>query len=153
MERFHEGLYRGLSAYVRALGWWHAIPHPKPGKNVIPQRLNRVQIAQEGGAKPDLPPLESGLQQIVGLLFDAGPVSSGGEGLVPLSWLDLQAWQSVTGLTLQPWLLRLLRRLSGDYLMELNKGASVDAPPPWERDLTPDRRKKVAKHIRKVIRG
>lgn len=154
MERFHEGLARSLSAYVRALGWWHAVPQPKPGKAaVIPQRLNRVQIAQEGGAKPDLPPLEASLQPIVSLLFDAGPISSSGDGAVPLTWVDLQAWQGATGLCLPPWQLRLLRRLSADYLMELNQGAAVDAPPPWERDLTPERRKKVAKHVRNVFRG
>lgn len=158
MEQFHEGLYRRLSAYVRALGWWHAIPQPshdktRPGKTAVVQRLNRVQIAHEGGAKPDLPPLPATLQQIVGLLFDVGPVSNGGQGAVPLTWLDLQAWQSATGLCLPPWQLRLLRRLSADYLMELNRGASVDAPPPWERDLTPDRRKRVAKHIKNIFRG
>lgn len=153
MERFHEGLYRPLSAYVRALGWWHAIPQPKPGKAVVVQRLNRVQIAHEGGAKPDLPPLDARLQEIVGLLFDAGPVSSSAGGSMPLTWADLQAWQAATGLDLPPWQLRLLRRLSGDYLMELNQGASVDAPPPWERNLTPQRRKKVAKHVRSILRG
>lgn len=110
-------------------------------------------MAIDAGNDVDMPRLDTTLHFLVQLLFDAGPVSGTGQGTVPLSWADLDAWQRMTGVSLPPWQLRLLRRLSGEYLSESNAATQDDAPPPWERNLTTARRGKVAGHIRNVLRG
>ena len=155
MGEFQEGLADALSPYVRALAWWHAVPQPptstlkNPPKR-MPQRNSRVALRLEAGGEPDLPDLEPGLAFVVFNLFDAGPTGTGGQHGSPLSWADLQAWQSGSGVSLPPWMLRLLRRLSGEYLAEALQADAHDAPPPWERE--PDR-ERIAQHIRRVIRG
>ena len=50
--------------------------------------------------------------------MEAGPTTAAGMGEVPLTWADLMAYQSGAGRDFQPWELRLIRRLSGEYLSE-----------------------------------
>lgn len=102
------------------------------------------------GVEPDLPDVPSEALFLVGYLFDAGPTSAAGQHGAALTWTDLRAWQAGAGINLPPWQLRLLRRLSGEYLSESLTANAHDAPPPWERE--PDR-EKLARHIRRIIRG
>lgn len=102
------------------------------------------------GVEPDLPEIDPALHPIVHHLFDAGPTSAVGQHGSALSWADLQAWQAGAGISLPPWELRLLRRLSGEYLAESHRASAHDAPPPWERE--PDR-ERVASHVKRVMRG
>lgn len=111
-----------------------------------------MKMADEAGNAVDLPHLDQRLMSLVKMLFDAGPVSAGGSAPLPLTWVDLDAWQRVTGVALPPGQLRLLRRLSCDYLDEANRATEHDAPPPWQRDMA-QRRALVARHIRNVFRG
>jgi len=104
----------------------------------------------ESGGEPDLPELDPELSFIVNYLFDAGPTSAAGQHGAALTWADLQAWQAGAGINLPPWQLRLLRRLSVEYLSESMTADAWDAPPSWERDVD---REKIAKHVRRIIRG
>jgi len=107
----------------------------------------------ESGGQIDLPDLEPYLQYIVNLLFEAGPSSAGAQSAITITWVELQAWQAGIGLSMPPWLLRLLRRLSADYVAESHKAQADDAPPPWELEWSSEHRARVAGHIRKVMRG
>lgn len=107
----------------------------------------------DSGGKIDLPDLEPYLQYIVNLLFEAGPSSAGAQSAIALTWVDMQAWQEGIGISMPPWLLRLLRRLSADYVAESNAAQADDAPPPWQSDQTTERRAKVAAHIQKMNKG
>jgi len=104
----------------------------------------------DDGGDPDLPNVEPELQFLIGYLFDAGPTSAGASSGVPLTWSDIRAWERGTGITLPPWQARLLRRLSADYLSESLTADAHDAPPPWVREAD---REKIAKHIKRVLRG
>jgi hypothetical protein len=64
-------------------------------------------------------------------LFDVGPVRGGGMGPVPLVPENLIAWQQETGIELQPWQSHMLRRLSRDYLIQLNEAEDQKCQPPW----------------------
>ena len=155
MVEFLEGLAEALSPYVRALAWWHAVPQPPPSKlkgapKAPPNRQSRMAARLAAGGEPDLPELDPSLAHVVAYLFDAGPTSAAGQYGSALSWADLQAWQAAAGIYLPPWQLRLLRRLSGEYLSESFIAEAWDAPPPWERDAD---RAKVAAHVRKVLRN
>jgi hypothetical protein len=104
----------------------------------------------DAGEEPDLPDIDPESHFLIEYLLDAGPVSGGSNGAAALSWGELQAWQAGSGVSLPPWQLRLLRRLSGEYLSESFRAEAHDAPPPWEREAD---RARIAKHIRKILRG
>jgi hypothetical protein len=152
---FQQGLAEALSPYVRALAWWHAIPQPPPSNLKDPPkrlsaRVSRWQMRVDAGEEPDLPDIDPESHFLIEYLLDAGPVSGGSNGAAALSWGELQAWQAGSGVSLPPWQLRLLRRLSGEYLSESFRAEAHDAPPPWEREAD---RARIAKHIRKILRG
>jgi hypothetical protein len=104
----------------------------------------------KAGGEPDLPEIDPEISFLVSHLFDAGPTSAAGQYGAPLTWQDLRAWQRCAGIELPSWQLRLLRRLSGEYLSESLRADAWDAPPPWEREAD---REKVAKHVRRLLRG
>jgi hypothetical protein len=85
-------------------------------------------------------------------LFDAGPHESGAMGRAALSWRGLAVWQRETGISLEPWQKRLLRRLSGEYLHQGDKAEKFDCPPPWQPDeMTPHSREVVSAKIAAVF--
>lgn len=120
------------------MAWWHAVPRPPQDKppRVIDRR-SRLQWLLDMGLKPDMPALNAALQPFIAMLFEAGPTSVAGQGAIPLTWADLEAWQQGIGVRLPPWQLRLLRRLSAEYLAEFNQADDPEAQPPWERQSIP----------------
>lgn len=74
-------------------------------------------------------------------------------GAVSLSSRDLMAWQEEQGIGLSPWEARTIRRLSREYAAESHRAEAADAAAPWQPELTEDRRAKVARHVRNVLRG
>lgn len=78
----------------------------------------------------DMPPLDSG-GDLVGKLFDVGPVVNTGMGAVALRSEHLIAWQQETGVRLQLWESRFLRRLSNEYLAESQRAEKLGCEPPW----------------------
>lgn len=64
---------------------------------------------------------------LIEYLFELGPT----QGDAPLSHAELAAWQSNIGITLQPWEVRFLKKLSLEYLGEYRKAAEPDYPAPW----------------------
>jgi hypothetical protein len=116
----------------------------------LPEKRTRMQIRVDAGGEPDFPFIEPELEHFVAHLMDVGPTSAGAMGSIPLTWLDLDKWQALTGIALHPWQLRLLRELSAEYLTESQTADEHDAPPPWNREAD---RERIAKHIRNVLRG
>lgn len=80
--------------------------------------------------KPDLPPLEVG-DYLAAFLFEIGPTMSGASGGGALTFSEIDAWCTRTGIDLEPWESRILRRLSRDYLSESGKAEKRDCPAPW----------------------
>lgn len=77
-----------------------------------------------------LPVIEAG-GYLVDYLWDVGPVGSTGMGPAVITYTELQAWQLCTGLSLQPWEVVILRRLSADYMVEASKAEKPDCPAPF----------------------
>jgi hypothetical protein len=127
---------------------------PKPaGQVVVKDRLSR-----SASLKPEetayLPEIPDETVYLAAALFEAGPTSIAGMGDgIPLTWFDLNEYQKAIGVDFNPWELRILRRLSSDYLRESHKAKAHDAPPPWIIEMTSDRRAKVANHIKSVMRS
>ena len=89
----------------------------------------------DAGEQPNMPSVD--LPYLIGYLFDVGPTMAGAMGDAPLSYGELQSWQHLSGVDLTPWEVRLMRKLSTDYLVQLQKSEKPECPPPfggWDRD-------------------
>lgn len=130
---------------MRALAWWHAVPAPPPDAREQHTARRSRMGALPAGDEPFLPEIDQDLRPFVAMLFEAGPTSAAGQGMGVITWQEFEAWQRCTGVALPPWQLRLLRRLSGEYVTEYNQAGAHDAPPPWarERELKPSPQERV----------
>lgn len=117
----------------------------------IGEPVSRLQQLVVDGQEPDFPELSGGAY-LVEHLWDVGPVLSGGMGAVPLTHEELRAWQSNTGIELQPWEARLLKNLSQDYLAESHRAEKSDCPPPYQPEqMLQQNREAVAQKVRNAM--
>lgn len=79
---------------------------------------------------------------LVDWLFEIGPAT----GEHPIGFADLVAWQDITGVELDPWEARTLRRLSAEYLAQRHASRDPGAPPPYSAGVQA-RRDLVAKQF------
>lgn len=79
--------------------------------------------------QPEMPPIDCGY--LVSYLFEIGPTMAAGMGSGPITHGEIESWQRITGVDLNPWEARTLRRLSIDYLAESHKATQIDCPAPW----------------------
>ncbi len=107
------------------------------------------QIEIKGGT-PDLPPMGAA-GHLIGYLFDAGPISHGAMGAIPLSHADLMAWQMNTGIELQTWESRALRRLSTAYVGASQDAQQADCPPFFIKQPIDETRQAITKGVRSIL--
>jgi len=89
-------------------------------------RLERMRIDR---IEPDVPP--NPLPYLTGWLFEIGPTASSGMGPTVIGWQDIAAWQGLTGIEVDPWEARALRRLSADFLNMTHEAKDASCPPPF----------------------
>jgi hypothetical protein len=77
----------------------------------------------------DMP--ECDAMHIVSYLFEIGPTLSGGMGESPLPDTEIEAWQRNTGIELQSWEARAVKRLSREYLSESQAATELNRACPW----------------------
>lgn len=78
--------------------------------------------------EPDMPEVDA--EYLLAYLFEVGPMMTAGGYPGPLTHEELQAWQNLIGIELQPWEIRFLRRLSGEYLAENYRAQKIGCPEP-----------------------
>lgn len=103
-----------------------------------PVYLPRHEQAKRDGIEPRMPPNPA--PHIIDRLIEIGLTEAAGMGSGPISWLQIDAWSRLTGVTLAPWEARLLRRLSSEYLAESRAAESVHRAAPWRTDPTAQER-------------
>lgn len=113
--------------------------------------MTRLQTLRAQDTQPDLPTVGHDGAYLVGYLFDAGPLVSTGQGSAALSWRDLAAWQSNTGIELQPWEARIVRALSMGYFNSSIAANHPDCPAPYAEQPAPDQRAHVANTLRSIF--
>ncbi len=112
--------------------------------------MTRLQTLRQNDAQPDMPDAGAA-QYLLAYLFDADPFINGAGGSAALNWQDLSAWQSGTGIELQPWEARALRTLSQTYLRASVEAQSPDCPAPYTEQPTPDQRDNVVTALRSIF--
>lgn len=115
--------------HVRQLAWYGAVPHKA--------KQSRGQKAEAEGMPLQLPPAGDAAH-LVGHLFEVGPLAWAGMGEVPISHGDIAAWQANTGIELQAWEARALRRLSAAYVDQLGKSREPACNAPWAPEEVPE---------------
>ena len=83
--------------------------------------------------KRDLPILlpPNPAEHVTDWLLEIGPTSISGMGEAPVSWETIDAWQRLTGIELDPWEARTIRRLSSAYVGQRYEARKPNCPPPY----------------------
>lgn len=153
MGKFFEGLAEDLILRARFMAWLHAVPdeEPKPGSKP-PPRLTRLEKLrkqhQDERYLPDLPDVDGG-EQLLEWFWEVGPT----EGDGPLTHKELLAWQENTGIELESWQARLLRRMSVEYLAENSRASDPKCEPPVMTASLKPTKAAVAEAMRLSMRG
>lgn len=119
------------------MAWLNTAPDAPAVKGVKQPKLPvRIKRMKADGVEIDLP--ENPLPHMIEWLMEAGPVSAGSMGAAPIGWTEIAAWQALTGIALNPWEARTLRRLSGDFHDQMHKARDINCPPPFARTTRND---------------
>lgn len=91
---------------------------------------------------------------LVGYLFDLG-TGFAMSGMGPSGpEQELLAWQVNTGIELEPWQSRWLKRLSAAFTKQELKSSKRDCPAPWiPEEPAPEDRVEVARRVRALLRS
>lgn len=105
-------------------------PKRKRGRQYDDEEPKLVTRREErGDDEIEMPPISA--PHLYGRLMEIGPVDLAGMDRAPLRPGTISAWAIDMGITLPPWEVRLLRRLSAEYLAMSRDAVEVDCPPPW----------------------
>ncbi len=97
-----------------------------------------------------MPPCDA--EYLASYLFEVGPTSPAGVGEGPISHGEIAAWMANTGIRLNPWEARTLRRLSIDYLNESGKATTRGHPAPWQSEDFAIDKAVAANHTKNALR-
>lgn len=100
-----------------------------------------------------MPPIEPESAVYLELLFDAGPVQSGGFGPQALAWSELADWIRLTGTQLTAQEIRFIRRLSLIYAGALSELRAEDAVAPWPEKSAEERIESANEQIGLALRA
>lgn len=121
--------------------------HTKPEK----KDLTRYEQLKKDGAKDsdiELPKVT--LINLVKLLFDdISPATQTGNGLIPLSWQEIQSFIETTGIELTVFELKVIRSASKAYANQSILSTDPKCPPP-HRIIKRDPMK-LMQHIKSVF--
>lgn len=133
---------------MRHLGWLHATPEGSKKS-----RLSAFKEIDEDHSSLVLPDINSDIAAgyIVGLLHEAGLMSSNGMGPVPLSWGDINDWLKCTELCVPLWEKMVIKTLSEEYVSELILSKDKSRPPPYTQSKIDLDRKVVADKIFSIL--
>lgn len=80
--------------------------------------------------EPEMP--ECDADYLASYLFEIGPSIAGAMGEGPLTHSEIRAWQNNTGIKLNAWESRMLKRLSHEYLSAAFNAKEPTCPAPWD---------------------
>lgn len=78
-----------------------------------------------------MPPIDEAFNYLLGLFFDSGQCLATGQGLVPLTWQEIDAWIRVNRLELTLWEIETISKMSSAYCSEYSKSTDPQRPAPY----------------------
>lgn len=103
------------------------------------------------GIVPDMPLIRC--PWIIDTLMEIGPSEAGAMGPIPVSWATIAHWQACMGTELAPWLCRLIRRLSAEFVTEGHRAREPDCPPPWTAIADGINRTTISRKVSQAFRA
>ena len=103
------------------------------------------------GIVPDMPVTRA--PWIIDQLMEIGPSEAGAMGPIPVTWATLAHWQACIGVDLPPWVCRLIRRLSVEFVAEGQRAREHDCPPPWTAIADSANRTTVSRKVSQAFRA
>jgi len=153
LGKFYEGLGNELSLYVKHLAWLNTAPkEPQQGKRKskdAPPPPTRMARMKGDGIEPELPPCPA--PHLIAHLMEVGPFEVTGMDRVTVSWREIDAWIERTGFAVAAWEVRLLRRLSNDYLSSSRAAEDPHCPAPWSAKPTQSNRDAIERKLLRVF--
>lgn len=154
MVKFYEGLGDQLSLYVRQIAWLNTVPKDPKEKRLAdqapaPEPMTRLERMKADGLDPLLPDCPA--PHLIEHLMEVGPFEVTGMERVPISWREMQAWQDQTGVCLDTWQARMLRRLSTDYLSSSRAAEKPDCPAPFAAVGSEENRDAIARQLEAIF--
>lgn len=136
------------------MAWLHATPKPdersRRGKaESDAPRHSRIDALKRKKIDPQMPPNPA--PHIITWLIEIGLSEAAGMGAAPLSSREIAAWQDNTCIRLEPWVARLLRKLSAAYLAEGRRAEAETCPPPWRAPVTQRELEVAEAELRNVL--
>lgn len=78
------------------------------------------------------------MPHMIDWLMEIGPMVSGAMGSAAFGWSDMAHWSEMTGIELDPWEAKTLRRLSLDWVAQVNASREPNCPPPYVENVRND---------------
>lgn len=123
----------------------------KQNANDKSEPVSRLRRMQDRGEAPSLP--ENPAPHLIDWFLEIGPTVSAGMVEAPIGWPDMAAWQGLTGIELDPWEARTIRRMSSAFISQRQDAKKPGCPPPWSPDLPKETRDKVSSQFAAMMSG
>lgn len=82
-------------------------------------------------------------EYLVLLFYELGICGQGANGVVPISWTEINSWLTTTDRELEPWEVTLLRDMSKAYVNEYYNGTDKFSKTPYVEDEVLDKVKQA----------
>jgi hypothetical protein len=132
LGKFYEGVAEQLELYVRQLAWLNTAPRVDHKVDPEAKAVTRVKKLKVDDGPINLPPNPADF--ITDWLMEIGPIM----GDRPISEQELAAWQSNSGIELDAWEARTIRRLSKAFLSQHHEAEEPECPEPFVSDEAAD---------------
>ena len=109
--------------FARQLGWYHSTPEDE--KQTRAEKFK----TQTEGLELDLPKCEA--EYLVPFFIEAGRFTATGNGIVALSWVDINAWVEATEKNLSVWEKQTIKLMSEHYVNEYYAGKDKKREAPY----------------------
>ncbi len=98
---------------------------------------------------PPMPPNPA--PHIIDWLTEIGLIGTHGMGAVPIPWSEITEFQRNSAISLEPWVARLIRRMSVAYVSMSNRAEDEACAPPWRAPVTDRERDTEVDRLRLVL--
>lgn len=136
---------------MQHLGWLHAVP-----EGAKTSRSEQYKAIDENHTMLELPDIEHehAAGYLIGLLYEAGLMSSSGMGPVPISWVEIDAWLKTTEMSITVWERAMIKKLSEAYVSELSRATEKTRQAPYSKKAEEEfDRVAIGNQIYNVLQG
>lgn len=123
------------------------------GAGSKPEPVTRLKAMKARGEMPLWPP--NPVPHLTEWFIEIGPTIAGAMGEGPIGWQDILAWQRLTGIPIDPWEARTIRRLSDVFVSQRQAAEKPSCPAPYTGmdDDVAATRASVANRVKALFSG